>query len=356
MLEIDPITLAPARETMKNVGMVRSWLLLAVFALGAPTLAGGDAPTPLAQVEAASRQDARRLREFERGLNGIRFRYFDAPPLRSRRELGMARVERALRAEPDPRKYSIAWDVFSRVDEADRASLIDAFAAADEDAGWLMIGWLAVFEDNALGNRAGKLLGARSDRVRGLDGLREIAESGILGIHPLYAQRAGILAVETQLVGVVPAMIVGQIWPPDARSQAGGTPDLIEIRQPLAPPLTFDDLIAPRALRTGSIDAEMAGSGIIQVDRRVFGGQFGRYAAALPRDFSVPRYDRQKVFYRGGTHDSLVALTTRLWGRSTDFLGWDVALWQRWYVEDFQPEMQRRERVVIPAPPIIPTP
>ncbi len=356
MFKNDLFTLAPTRETMKNTGMARSWLLLAAFALGAPTLAGGDAPTPLAQVEAASREDARRLREFERTLNGIRFRYFDAPPLRSRRELGMARVEQALRAEPDPRKYSIAWDVFSRVEEASRASLVDAFAAADEDAGWLMLGWLAVFEDSPLGDRATALLEARAERVRGLDGLREIAESGILSVHPLFAQRAGIMAVAVQLPGVVPAMIVGQIWPPDGRSQAGGTPDLIVVRQPLAPYLTFDDLLAPRALRTGSIEAEMAGSGIIEVDRRVFGGQFGRRGAYLPRDFSVPRYDRQKYFYRGGTHESLVALTTQLWGKPTDYLGWDVELWRRWYLEEFEPEMQRRASVVIPAPPIIPTP
>ena len=336
--------------------MTRACILIACLMLAAPAFAQGDAPSPHAQASAASREDARRLREFERTLNGIRFRCFDAPPLHGRRELGMAKIERALRAEPNETKYSIAWDVFSRTDEATRASLIDAFIADDADAGWVMLGWIAVFEDGPLGDRAAALLGASAARVRDLDGLSMIAQSAILSEHPLHAQRGGAMAESVELPSVVPAMIVGQIWPPDARSQTEGTPDLIVVRQPLAPYLTFDDLLARRALRTGSIEAEMAGSGIIEVDRRTFGGQLGRRGSYLPRDFSVPRYDRQKVFYRGGTHESLVALTTRLWGQPTDFLGWDVDLWKRWYVEEFQPSMLKERRTTIAPPPIIPTP
>lgn len=326
------------------VGFVMALLVSAV-----PQVAWGasEAPTSRRSQQAA---EAGRLSNFERALNGVRFRYFDAPDRDGRRTIGIARLERLLRAEPDPRKYSIAWDAFARVNATDRAAIIDAFALSDSDAGWTMLGWLAVFEDGPLGDRAMDSLAARRDRVRWLVGITEIAEGAILSEHPLHAQRASLMVEALGLVDVVPAMIVGQIWPPDARSAEEGLTDRIYVRQTRPPPPQFDDfLVRLRPMRHHSMEAEYGGSGVIEVQRRLVGRN-------MPRDFSQPRFDGQPVFHRGGTHESLIRMTTREWGRPTDYLGWDVALWQRWYIEEFQPLIVQRWRTDLGSLPMWPTP
>lgn len=342
---------APDRPNNEAMNRVRPLVVgLSIMLLGAVTTqtVRAESETPTARSQQAAQ--AGRLRNFERALNGVRFRYFDAPDRDGRRTIGIARLERLLRAEPDPRKYSIAWDAFARVHEADRAAIIDAFALTDTDAGWTMLGWLAVFEDGPLGDRALALLGAHRDRVRWLVGLTEIAENAILSEHPLHAQRGSLIVEAVGLVDVVPAMIVGQIWPPNARSAEEGLTDRIYLRQTRPPPAQFNDFLARnRPMRLHSLEAEYAGSGVIQVQRR-------HVARNMPRDFSQPRFDGQPVFHRGGTHESLVRMTTSAWGRPTDHLGWDVAQWQRWYIEEFQPLMIQRRRTDPGALPLWPTP
>lgn len=319
-------------------------LLIAVPLWTAATANAAPAPTARSQQSA----EAGRLRNFERALNGVRFRYFDAPDRNGRRTIGIARLERLLRAEPDPRKFSIAWDAFARVNETDRAAIIDVFANTDTDAGWTMLGWLAVFEDGPLGDRALGLLGSHRDRVRWIVGLTETAEHAILSEHPLHAQRASLLVEAVGLVDVVPAMIVGQIWPPDARSAEEGLSDRIYLRQTRPPPVQFNDFLARnRPMRLHSLEAEYAGSGVIQVKRRE---HFGI------RDFSSPNRNLQPVFHRGGTHESLIRMTTHEWGRPTDYLGWDVAQWQRWYIEEFQPLVIERRRTDAGVLPLWPLP
>jgi len=329
--------------------MSRALKFVAGFLIAAPfwmLAAASASPAPTARSQHAA--EAGRLRNFERALNGVRFRYFDAPDRGGRRTLGIARLERLLRAEPDPRKYSLAWDAFARVNEIDRAAIIDIFASTDTDAGWTMLGWLAVFEDGPLGDRALDSLAARRDRVRWLVGITEIAEGAILSEHPLHAQRASLLVEAVGLVDVVPAMIVGQIWPPDARSAEEGLSDRIYLRQTRPPPAQFNDFLARnRPMRLHSLEAEYAGSGVIQVKRRE---HFGI------RDFSSRNRNLQPVFHRGGTHESLIRMTTREWGRPTDYLGWDVAQWQRWYIEEFQPLVVERRRALTGELPIWPTP
>ena len=337
----------PNNEVMNRARPLVVGLVIALLVGAVPPLVSGASETTTSQRSQQS-AEAGRLRNFERALNGVRFRYFDAPDRNGRRAIGIARLERLLRAEPDPRKYSIAWDAFTRVHEADRAAIIDAFARSDTDAGWTMLGWLAVFEDGPLGDRAMGLLAARRDRVRWLIGLTEIAEGAILSEHPLHAQRASLMVEALGLLDVVPAMIVGQIWPPNARSAEEGVSDRIYLRQTRPPPLQFNDFLARnRPMRLHSIEAEYAGSGVIQVKRREHVGI---------RDFSLPNRNSQPVFHRGGTHESLIRVTTREWGRPTDHLGWDVAQWQRWYIEEFQPLVIERRRTDAGVLPLWPLP
>lgn len=329
---------------------MRLALLLAVVLLTSHA-SPASGPTRATPIEQAA--EARRLREFERSVNGVRFRRFGAPPNESRRAIGGAEVERLLRAEPSPRKFTVAWESFARADEPARLSLLDAFEAEGSAGAWAMLAWLAVREDNALGDRARGLLASAGGAHADPDAVADIVEHGVLSEHPLYAQRAGLLAEAMDLYEAIPALIVGQIWPPEARSMEAGNADRILIRQRM-PPL-FENPFDPYwHMRQSSVEGESAGSGVIEVQRRSSPRGWEHHWAHLPRDFSSRRTDAQPVFHRGGTHETLVRMTTRLWGKPTDHLGWDVDMWRRWFFEELQPTLLRRGPVT--PLPLWPTP
>ena len=49
--------------------------------------------------------------------------------------------------------------------------------------------------------------------------------------------------------------------------------------------------------------------------------------------------------YRHDVHESLVSLSTRDWGRSTGFLGWDMRGWWSWYNDDYVPFKREQSRL-----------
>lgn len=306
--------------------MLQSLTLAAVLLTAAPAVVAAPPAEPSAPAQATN--DARRLIDFERAMNALRARYFDANRTPTRRALGAAAVERTLRAEPDPRKFSIAWRVFARADGAARVCLQDAFAADASDGAWTMLAWLALRQNNPLGERARALLQANAAHARNIPIIADLTIGGVLNADPAVAHRASFLADAIDLHDAVPAMIVGQIWPPNARSGAAGRADLVYVRS-TKPPIWPDPFDPNYLARLESAEARMAGSGVIEVQRRT-------RSRAMPRDFSQPSPNRQAVFHRAGTHASLVRLTTRAWGRPTDHMAWDVEIWKAWYIEEFQ--------------------
>jgi hypothetical protein len=66
--------------------------------------------------------------------------------------------------------------------------------------------------------------------------------------------------------------------------------------------------------------------------------------------------DAVAIFYRTEVHRVVVSMTTTEWGQSTEYLGYDLPAWWRWYNEEFVPyKNDQAERAALAEEPTDPT-
>ncbi len=338
-------TVASRRAFTNNVHMIRV-AIIAVLAVSGASFAQLSEPfEPRGAIrtpeQAAQAKSGAELRELKRALGGVRYRHFDGAKPDGVAQAGVAELERTLKASANPRKYAVALDVFRRSDARARSALLEVMAQDGSDGALGALAFLSCREDEAYGERATALLIERAETARKSPSVLWVVQRMLAQPHVPTASRAAGLVDAIDLIDAVPMLIVTQTFShDDGRSQSLGTAEDIQVKEDAVErELWFGIRLAPPVYET--LEGR---SGIIDYERVYT-------SPRMPRDYSKRASHQQTDFYRGEVHDALIEVTTRAWGQSTEYLGWDVELWKKWYIEEFQPAMLAK-RAVEQAPPV----
>jgi hypothetical protein len=243
-----------------------------------------------------------RAREHARQIRLIRREYLGGMRVERLRARG---IEELCRLE-DPAAFEPLIKELSREADDVRLAVLDHFTRQG-DEGQAALAWAAIHhEDASMRHEASRRLVAPASQpvLRVLDqGLRS-------PVHEI-ANNAGTVAGAVHALETIPLLIFAQ-----------ATADPVENEGDLA-------WIAVGTQRAFVAAVEpVVGSGA---------GAFVVIPGVLQEGVILRVVDAVAVFYRTEVHRSLVAMTTEDWGRSTEYLAYDMRAWWRWYNDEYVP-------------------
>lgn len=321
---------------MQPLPVGRIWLALAALGAGviAPsTLAERNAPSkvigaPAATPDATIAAVRKQTLEFERGLNRIRVKHFGSVRIGDIRRAGVEEVRAAVdefsrilflitgrpaeacRADA----YPSLLEVFAREADDVRLAMLDLIADGNTGESQAALAWAACFDATPDVRRAA-LEGLVSLSLDA--GLAQGAQQAIA--HALRegdAQQATAAAGVTETLRIleaVPLLITAQVAPANRAPQRSGPKAFIFV----GTQRTFVSNLTP-----------VVGSSSVAFDPTI---------SVLNTGSLLVVHDALVTSYRSEVHAALVRMTTDAWGRSTEYLGYDLAGWATWYDRNLKP-------------------
>lgn len=293
------------------------------------------APAAVVEVDPEVREAQQRMQQrratLERDLKKIRARYFRNIRNTEIRQAGIAQ----LRQYNDPAIFPSLLEVFADEGEDVRGAIIDHLASLRTEEADITIAWAAVFdEDKAIRADAAARLSKRFANGDAVPrGVKSVVASGLRREDSNQTITAAAhLANVLNLAEAIPMLINAQIGGANVQLGRGG------------------------GTRTGDLANIVIGTQVAFVSdlRPVVGDSavaFDPTISVITDGVTLRVMDAVVLTYRTEVHNSLLGLSSRLWGRPTDGLGWDDGLWRKWHDEEFLPEMERRRRELASATP-----
>lgn len=273
-----------------------------------------DPTSPESQRKAA--QNRRRV-EIERELAKLRATHFRATRNTELRQVGISK----LRTYTDPAAYPPLLKTFEREGEDVRRAIVQMLVEQGTEEADATLAWAAVMLNN------------KAFRTDALGGLRErIGSAGVtqpmLNVLDIALQSesesranaAAEIADQFEIVGLIPRLILAQFSgnPGGGGRESERSGDLAFIA--IGRQVAFVSDLTP-----------VVSSNAVGFDPTVSVANEGTVLAI---------HDAAVTIYRTEIHRSLVGLSSRAWGRSTESLGYDYEAWKRWYFGEFVPSQQ----------------
>ncbi len=278
--------------------------------------------------EYAARQ--KRKVQMERELRKLRQTHFGDMRNVAIRQAGIDK----LRSYTDPAIFPSLLEIFQREKDDVRHAILDHLASLRTDEADTTLCWAAVFDRNpairegaaAQVVRRARESGGPSERIRTViaEGFRRNRDAEVIA--------AARLAQSLRLAEAIPALINAQV---QQVAQIGGGYDdsslgyiMVGTQQAFVSDLT-----------------PVVGDSAVAFDPTVAVVTEGVYLRVL---------DAVVVTYRVEVNNALIGLSSDLWGRPTNRLGWDQEAWREWYTKEFKPYWaaeEARRTAEAPAPP-----
>ncbi len=174
--------------------------------------------------------------------------------------------------------------------------------------------WIAIHDrDPAIRNEAVE----RIDRPIGPEALGVI-DGALRSTNHMVVNQAGLIAGQINAVQAIPLLIAAQF----AQDPVGQRSDLAWISIG-----TQRSYVANLIPITGN-----SAAGFQPVIGQILEGVV----------MAIDDIAEMATTYRPSVHQSLLAMSTHEWGKSTEHLGWNMNAWVEWYNTEFMPHMIRR--------------
>lgn len=261
------------------------------------------------QLQEALRQHHLRRQHLEIELKQLRHKYFRNPRAADLRAAGLEK----LKAYNDPAIFESMLEIFSRSGDDVIAAIIDHLASLETPEALATVAWTAVFDSHPRRRDM-----AASALTRTLDGkpapqsVKSVVADGLARAHDPHVANAAGLAATLKMADAIPAMIASQVVGRGEGNQ-GGALAYILVGQQQAFVSDLEPVVGPSAV---AFDPELS---------------------VVTEGVVLRVLDAVVVTYRVEVHQSLVRLTSDLWGQDTSSLGWDVPKWRQWYTREFLP-------------------
>ncbi|MDA1008155.1 MAG: hypothetical protein O2800_04000 [Planctomycetota bacterium] len=218
-----------------------------------------------------------------------------------------------LREMSDWRGFQILHEELMKESDDVRLALLDHYRQHNE-AGQAALAWVAVHDgDAAIRNEAT----TRIDRPA-VNEVLAVLDGALRSRNHRIVNNAGILAGALTALPAIPLLIFAQM----ARDPVEQQGDLAWIA--IGTQTTYVSNLIP-----------VTGNG---------SGGFQPVIGTILEGVVLRVTDAVAYTYRGGVHNSLVAMTTLDSGQSTAGLGWDMTAWARWYNDEYVPFKQAQAR------------
>lgn len=261
----------------------------------------------------------RERQELERDIKGLRQRYF-----RTRNEeLRQVGISELRRHAENPTAYPVIIEVFKRDPYDVRRRIVDMFAAQRTDEGDATLAWMGVFDrESRIREYAQDQLASRVDEVGEIsDRVKLVIAAGLKKDKNSEVTAAAKLAERFQMAEAIPLMILAQ-GGGDTRGASGegsGSLGWIMVGRQIAFVSDLTPVVADSAVAFDPTVSVVTEGVVMEIE------------------------DAVVITYRVDVHNSLVGLTSNLWGERTDRLGWDGPAWAAWYTNEFKPYWSARQ-------------
>ncbi len=334
---------APTRQAGLSLALIAALAgaLRALAASPGPPAGSIARQAPEGPAFAAQRK---RAMEFERTLNRIRVKHFGSVRVPDIRKDGVEQVRTALTkfaietnqatgapiAECFAEGYTPLLEIFEREAPDVRLAMIDLITERPSPQAQAALAWVACF-DASSDMRAGALEGLQALALDG--GLAEGAKIALA-----HALRAGTdeqaiaaagAAESLKILEAIPLLIAAQVAPANRAAQRAGPKAFIFV----GTQRTFVSDVTP-----------VVGTSAVAFDPTV---------STLNTGSLLVIHDSLVTSYRSEVHAALVRMTTEAWGRSTEYLGYDLAGWSAWYERNLRPALAARGGAAAPPGPVV---
>ena len=260
-------------------------------------------PTP---AELAERAQAR---AYAKEIRRIAHEHLGDIRVDSIRQAGIAELRRF----DDPAAFMPLISELSREKDDVRLAVVDHFAGQAEP-GQAALAWLAIYdEDPGIRYEATRRMATPAPRP-----VLHVLDAALRNTRHEVVNNAGALAGALNAAETIPLLIFAQV-----------ASDRVEKKGDLA-------WIAIQTQRPFVARLEpVVGDGA---------GAFQPIVGIVNEGVILRVVDAVVVIYRTEVHRSLVAMTSREWGRSTEDLGYDLRGWWKWYNLEYVPFVNERAR------------
>lgn len=286
-----------------------------------PTSRGGTrvgvvrVPDPADPRQEAYRAEQRRRVALERELYTIRAQHFGAMRNETIRRAGIEK----LRAFDEPVIFPSLLKIFAREKADVRTAILDHLAALGTDQADATLAWAAVFDrDREHRGAAAERLAARCRETGGAsERVRSVIAEGMRRTDRDALAAAAHLADVLNVVQAIPMLITAQLGGGGAGAGggSGGESSLAQI------------VVGTQTAYVSDLQPVVGDSAV----------GFDPQLAVVTEGVVLRVVSATVVTYQYDVHRSLVALSGRAWGRSTEHLGFDQRAWAKWYEDEFLP-------------------
>lgn len=276
-----------------------------------PSIAPGRDPVPL------SRSDSKRTREWHGIIDSIKKKYFRS---------GRSALERAegieeLRRIDDSAAFQPMFELLEGEDDDVRLAILEHFSANDS-SGQAALAWTAIFaEDSALRYEATRRIATPPDAA-----VLAVLDGALRDTRHAVVSHAASLANALDVLDAIPLLIFNQATIDDYSD----TGDLAWIA--IGTQISYVQDLIP-----------VVGAG---------SGAFDPVIGTILEGTVLAIQDAIVIVYRTEVHFALRSMTTRDWGKPTEYLGYDMKRWWQWFNEEYVPykqaqalEAKREQRV-----------
>lgn len=274
----------------------------------------------------ASKEVIQERLRLEKELKKLRANHFRNVRHVPTRQAGLAK----LREYTQPFAFPMLIDIFQRENDDVRATVLEIFASTKSDAGDASLAWVAAFaRDAAFRDQAVKVL---RDRIKSNEGkvpdrvklvVYEALQSKDEQKMKAGAQLAGILEIYEAIPWLIPAQVGGQ---PGTGAGGGGDGRRAKAYIFFGEQTAFvSDLTPVVSESSAAFDPELS---------------------VLNTGTVMQIFDAVVVTYYVDIHNVLIGLSSKLSGKDTRPLGYDMQQWRRWHAEFYEPwaNEQREKR------------
>jgi hypothetical protein len=267
-------------------------------------------------------------REIEKELRKIRARHFGTIRNVQIRQEGIVK----LREFTQPAIFPSMIDLFKREKADVRTALLDHFEDSKTPEGDAALAWMAMFDrEESVRADAARRVRRRTDETGKIpnavkyaiyEGFRSDDEPTILA--------AGHLAANLDMHDAIPWLIARLITAQP-------------VQQPQVQGAQFGGQDRNGALAWIFVGRQTAFVSDLTPVIAESAVAFDPQLSVVNEGVILRVVDAVVITYRVNIFNLLTDYTSRVWGKSTRDLGWNIPAWREWYTKEFLPEMKRRE-------------
>ncbi len=274
------------------------------------------APSPQEVFKKREADFRKKRSEMERELKRIRAKFIRNVRNTELRQLGIMKI----REYTDPAIYPSLLEIFSREGDDVRGAILDHLVEIGTEDADATLAWAAIFEkDRAFRELArGRLLDRQSKTGEVPWKIKSVVAQGLRDREDDVLSSAAEVARLLKLAEAIPMMINAQVGGGARGEEGRGALAWILIGQQQAFVSDLTPVVGDSAV---AFDPELS---------------------VVTTGTIIRVFDAAVVTYRVDVHNSLIGLSSELWGRSTAGLGWDQTAWREWYLKQFLPSQRDR--------------